>query len=70
MSNIELGPKKYVQSRDLVEAHRLDFSAKLYDYQGPIARGGHTNPPDRPRYEKSPDRAAYLRLDIDFGLIT
>ena len=29
-----------MQSRDLVEAHRLVFSAKLYDHQGPIARGG------------------------------
>ena len=48
-----------MQSRDLVEAHRLFFSAKLYDHQGPIARGGgRTNPPpDRPRYEKCPDRA-------------
>ena len=48
-----------MQSRDLVEAHRLVFSAKLYDHQGPIARGGRTNPPppDRPRYEKCPDRA-------------
>ena len=35
-----------MQSRDLVEAHRLVFSAKLYDHQGPIARGGgRTNPP-------------------------
>ena len=46
-----------MQSRDLVEAHRLVFSAKLYDHQGPIARGGRTIPPDRPRYEKCPDRA-------------
>ena len=46
-----------MQSRCLVEAHRLVFSAKLYDHQGPIARGGRTNPPDRPRYEKCPDRA-------------
>ena len=34
-----------MQLRDLVEAHRLVFSAKLYDHQGPIARGGRTNPP-------------------------
>ena len=35
-----------MKSRDLVEAHRLVFSAKLYDHQGPIARGGgRTNPP-------------------------
>ena len=35
-----------MQSRDLVETHRLIFSAKLYDHQGPIARGGgRTNPP-------------------------
>ena len=34
-----------MQSRDLVEAHRLVFSAKLYDHQGPIARGGRTTPP-------------------------
>ena len=48
-----------MQSRDLVEAHRLVFSVKLYDHQGPIARRGvvPTNPPDRPRYEKCPDRA-------------
>ena len=48
-----------MQSRDLVEAHRLFFSAKLYDHQGPIARGGSYQPPppDRPRYEKCSDRA-------------
>ena len=49
-----------MQSRDIVEAHRLVFSAKLYDHQGPIARGGggsYPPPPDRPRYEKCPDRA-------------
>ena len=34
-----------MQSRDLVEAHRLVFSAKLYDHQGPIARGGSYQPP-------------------------
>ena len=34
-----------MQSRDLVEAHRLVFSAKFYDHQGPIARGGRTNTP-------------------------
>ena len=33
-----------MQSRDLVEAHRLVFSAKLYDHQGPIARGGGVVP--------------------------
>ena len=34
-----------MQSRDLVEAHRLVFSAKLYDHQGPIARGVVPTPP-------------------------
>ena len=34
-----------MQSRDLIETRRLFFSAKLYDHQGPIARGGRTNPP-------------------------
>ena len=34
--------KKYVQSRDLVETHRLFFFfAKLYDNRGPIARGSY-----------------------------
>ena len=48
-SNIDLGPnKKYVQSRDFVEAHRLVFSAKLYDHQGPIARGVVPTPPPWP----------------------
>ena len=46
-SNIDLGPKN-VQSRDLVEAHRLVFSAKLYDHQGPIARGVVPTPPPWP----------------------
>ena len=41
-SNVALGTKKYVQSRDLVKAHRLFFSAKLYDHQGPIAKGSRT----------------------------
>ena len=67
-----------MQSRDLVEAHRLVFSAKLYDHQGPIARGGgRTNPPppDRPRYEKCPDRARVkficqsLRLVASYTLV-
>ena len=34
-----------------ISSRRIDrfFSAKLYDHQGPIARGGRTNPaPDRP----------------------
>ena len=45
-SNVDLGLKKYVQSRDLIETRRLVFFAKLYDHQGPIARGGgRTNPP-------------------------
>ena len=35
-----------MQSRDLVEAHRLFFSANLYDRQGPIARGCRTPPPN------------------------
>ena len=34
-----------MQTRDLVEAHRLVFSAKLYDHQGPIARGGGSYQP-------------------------
>ena len=34
-----------MQSRDLVETHRLVFSAKLYDHQGPIARGGGSYQP-------------------------
>ena len=38
-SNVNLQLKLYMQSRDLVETHRLVFSAKLYDHQGPIARG-------------------------------
>ena len=37
-----------MQSRDFVEAHRLVFSAKLYDDQGPIARGGSYQPPPPP----------------------
>ena len=52
-SNIDLGQKKYVQSRDLVEAHRLVFSAKLYDNQGPIARGLYQPPPPWRRYENA-----------------
>ena len=37
-----------MQSRDLVKAHRLFFSAKLYDHQGPIARVGSHQPPPPP----------------------
>ena len=59
-----------MQSRDLVEAHRLVFSAKLYDHQGPIARGGSYQPPppDRPRYEKCPDRAR-VKLANECGFL-
>ena len=60
-----------MQSRDLVEAHRLVFSAKLYDHQGPIARGGRTNPPppDRPRYEKCPDRARVNTMQLHIFIL-
>ena len=37
-----------MQSRDLVETHRLFFSAKLYDHQGPIAMGVVPHPPPPP----------------------
>ena len=51
-----------------ISSRRIDcfFSAKLYDHQGPIARGGggvvRQPPPDRPRYEKCPDRARVKAL--------
>ena len=41
-----------MQSRDLVETHRLVFSAKLYDHQGPIDRGGSYQPPPPPPLAK------------------
>ena len=47
-SNIDLGLKKYVQSRDLIETRRLFFSAKLYDYQGRSPGGLYQPPPPPP----------------------
>ena len=46
-SNIDLGLKKYVQSRDLVEAHRLFFFREALRPSGADRQGGggRTNPP-------------------------
>ena len=70
-SNVDLGLKQYVQLRDLVETHRLVFSAKLYDHQGPIARGVVPPPPPWPSalWEMPwPGEGSNSYLDV-FGLI-
>ena len=55
-SNIDLRPKTICAiARSRRDASTVFFSAKLYDHQGPIARGVVPTPPDRPRYEKCPD---------------
>ena len=58
-----------MQSRDLVETHRLVFSAKLYDHQGPIARGVvPTNPPPPPPLAKVAKYGKRARVNIKLDL--
>ena len=52
-----------------ISSRRIDwfFSAKLYDHQGPIARGGRTNPPPPPplaKVAKYGKRARVKKADI------
>ena len=49
-----------MESRDLGETHRLFFFREALAQSGADRQGGRINPPpppDRPRYEKCPDRA-------------
>ena len=57
-SNVDIGLKTICAIARFRRDASIFFSVKLYDHQGPIARGVvPPPPPDRPRYEKCPDRA-------------